>query len=97
MRELVIDKNILGLPDDLMSQLSNQYDKIRKVSEDEQLPQRMSDVDVASFCKKENCDFITRDTKAYIHFFDADARILHIERVWESRDDPHIYRIRIIE
>ncbi len=98
LKRVVVDKDILGWANDQRDELSEQYYFVQEVGKDEEIPQRKTDAEIASYCKRENCDLLTADKSAYIHFFDAGVKTVQIEKYgWYNKGDRPIYLIRIIK
>ena len=97
IRKVVIDKDTLGWAKEHEKELLQQYDKILKVSEESDLPQRSFDSEVAAYCKKNECDLLTMDKTAYIYYFDVGIKTIQISREdWYQKGDRPVYRIKIM-
>ncbi len=94
---VILDQNKLRLPDNLEEQIKKNYSKILRVSKTEGLEQRMGDDKIGEFCKKEKLDLITCDNTAHLEFFDAGIKKVQVERILKVDNEPHIYRLHIIE
>lgn len=93
--KVIIDKDVLGWGDENEEQLSRKY-KILRVGKHPELPQRIDDKDIASYCIKNNCDLLTGDSTSYTHFFDAGAKTLMVTRYdWWKKADKPIFLIQI--
>ena len=46
------------------------------------LPQRAPDEDLAKFCKKNECDLITKDGTAYIRFLAVNVKTVQISELF---------------
>jgi hypothetical protein len=73
-----VDKQITGWKGLREEELLKQYAEVLKIGVHEDLPQRMSDKDIASYCIKNNCPLITADIKAYANFFQKGNEIVQI-------------------
>ena len=58
-----------------MSKIKSQYDDINIIGKnnasEELMNNNISDLNIAKYCLKNNCDLITADTKSYIDWFNA--------------------------
>ncbi len=96
MKNVLIDKQVSWLGNDENRELVKDFDKPYVVGVD--LKQSSFDENCASFCMDKNCDFLTADIGAYIHFF----KIKKIKNVLISRfmrdKDPerYVYLMQII-
>jgi hypothetical protein len=96
MTNAVIDKNILGWGDKHSEEILRKYEKIIKVGEGE-LPQRIVDQKIASYCKENDCDLFTADSTAYIHYFEAGIHAVKITQYdWIKEGDNPVFLIQII-
>lgn len=96
-RNIVIDHDILGWAEKSRDQLSLEYSKIYRVGIGYDLPQRTADDKVAAFCKEYDCDLLTADTTAYMHFFEAGITSVQITKYAEEvKSDKNILLIRIV-
>ena len=96
--KVVIDKDILGWGNDHEEDLLKLYKKVLKVGADPDLPQRISDDEVASYCKNNDCDLLTADRTAYTHDFKVGIKTVEISRYgWYREGDKPIYLIKIID
>ena len=94
----MIDKDLLGWGDDYEEELSKKYEKIVKVGNSLDLPQRSADNQIASYCKDNNCEFLTADQTAYTHYFDVGIKTIQIKRYgWDKRGDKAVYLIKIVD
>ena len=66
MKNFLIDQNIKNLVEDEYKHHFENYDKMFVVGKD--LKQREDDDELAKFCNEKECDLITADNKAYVHF-----------------------------
>ena len=97
-KKVVIDKDILGWADEERDVLLKRYESVLKVGIHPDLPQRTFDDKIASYCKINNCDLLTGDTKAHTHFFDAEIKTIQITKyAWWKKGDRSVYLIEIIE
>ena len=67
MKNVLIDKQVSWLAKKENRELTKDFDEIYEVGKD--LKQSSFDENCASFCMDRNCDFLTADIGAYIHFF----------------------------
>jgi hypothetical protein len=95
---VVIDHDILGWGEDHREGLLKTYQKIVKVGTEPGLERRKSDLVVASYCKKNDCDLLTGDLRAYQYYFDAGVKSVQISRYdWETGPDKAVFLIQILE
>ena len=75
MTSVIIDHDIIGWAYRNMSKIKSQYDDINIIgknnSSEELMNNNISDLNIAKYCLKNNCDLITADTKSYIDWFNA--------------------------
>ncbi len=96
--KVVIDHDILGWGEEQEQELAKLYTKILKVGIDAELPQRSFDVKVASYCKNHDCDLLTGDKTAYMHYFDAGIKTIQMTRyAWYQDGDRPVYLIKIVD
>ena len=96
MKNVLIDKQVSYLEHDEYQELLKDYDKKFVVGKD--LKQRSFDENCASFCEDKNCDFLTADNTAYVHFFKVKS-IKHVqlsEFYYEKKPDRYIYLVEIV-
>ncbi len=94
---LVVDRDILGWADGQKSRLLKTYESIVLVGADT-LPQRSTSREVAIFCKENNCDLLTGDAKAYLHYFQAQIPAVRIFQYdWDVRGGKPILLIQILD
>ena len=76
-------------------ELLKDFEKIKVVGVD--LKQTSFDENCASFCIKENCDFLTADYEAYTHFFkNKIIKSVEISRFMRDKDpERYIFRVQI--
>lgn len=95
---LVIDHDILGWAEKRKVQLLETYQQIFRVGIGYEIPQRTADEKVALLCKEKNCDLLTADTRAYLHYFASGITSVQITKYGEDvKADKHVLLIRIIE
>jgi len=96
MKNFLIDQNIKNLVEDEYNHYFEKYDEMFVVGID--LKQREYDEGLAKFCKKNECDLITADSKAYTHFFAEKIKTVQISELFydESADRP-IYIVKIAD
>jgi hypothetical protein len=94
---LVVDRDILGWADGQKARLLKTYESIIPVGGDT-LPQRSADREVAIFCKENDCDLLTGDAKAYLHYFQAKIPAVRIFQYdWDVRGGKPVLLIQIID
>ena len=96
MTNVLIDQNCKWLVNDESKELLRRFDEIFVVGI--HLKQREYDENLATFCMNNNCELLTADNRAYIHFF-RDHRIKNVqisEFIYEPRADRPIYLVQII-
>lgn len=96
MKNVLIDKNCNWLAKDEHRDLLKEYESVFVVGKD--LTQRSFDENCASFCKDKDCDFLTADNTAYIHFFRVKSiKYVQIsEFFYEKKPDRYIYLVQIM-
>ena len=97
MKNVLIDQNCKWLANEDAKKHLKNYDKTFIVGID--LKQRDSDETLAIFCKKNDCDLLTSDAKAYIHFFsEKNISTMQIsEFVYEDKADRPVYLVKIVD
>jgi len=96
MTNFLIDQNIKNLVEDEYKHHFEKYDEVFVVGKD--LPQRAPDEDLAKFCKKNECDLITKDGTAYIRFLAVKVKTVQIsELFYDEKGDCPIYTVKIID
>ena len=61
------------------------------------LKQREDDDELAKFCNEKECDLITADNKAYVHFLAKKIKTVQIsELFYDENADRPIYIVKII-
>ena len=96
MTNFLIDQNNKNLVEDEYKHHFEKYDEKFVVGED--LKQRSPDEGLAKFYKKNECDLITADGKAYIHFFRENVKTVQIsELFYDENADRPIYTVKIID
>jgi len=94
LENVLIDQNCKWLTKDENRKFLKNYEEIFVVGED--IKQRSFDENCASFCLDRNCDFLTADGTAHIHFFKI-KKIKSIqisEFIYEKKADRHIYLVK---
>ena len=76
MRNVLIDQNCKWLINEDSKKHLENYDKVFVVGVD--LKQRDYDETLATFCKDNDCELLTADNRAYIHFF-SEKKIKNVE------------------
>ena len=62
------------------------------------LKQRDYDEVLAAFCKENQCDLITADNRAYVHFLAAKIKMVQIsELFYHEKADRPIYLVKVID
>jgi hypothetical protein len=62
------------------------------------LKQRDYDETLATFCMEHDCELLTADNRAYIHFF-SEKKIKNVqisEFIYENKADRPIYCVKIV-
>lgn len=94
---LVVGRDILEWADERKERLLKTYERFILVGGDT-LPQRSIDKEVAIFCKENNCDLLTGDTEAYLHYFEAKIPAVRIFQYdWDIKGDKLILLIQILD
>ena len=96
MKNILIDKQVSWLGNDENSELIKDFEKPPYVVGVD-LKQTSFDENCASFCIKENCDFLTADYEAYTHFFkNKIIKSVEISRFMRDKDpERYIFRVQI--
>lgn len=97
MKNVLIDQNCKWLVNEDAKKHLENYDKIFVVGID--LKQRDYDEDLATFCKDNDCELLTADNRAYIHFF-SEKKIRNVqlsEFIYEDKADRPIYLVKIVD
>lgn len=63
--KILIDYNRRGWAEEKESKIKNDYPEILQVGVDPNPSADSSDLEIASFCEKNNCDLLTGDKRAY--------------------------------
>jgi len=96
MKNFLIDQNIKNLVEDEYKHHFEQYDKMFVVGKD--LKQREYDEGLAKFCKKNECDLITADNRAHVHFLAEKIKTVQIsELFYDENADRPIYIVKIMD
>jgi len=95
LKNVLIDKQVSWLGNDENSELLKDFIKSYVVGVD--LKQSSFDENCASFCMDKNCDFLTADIGAYIHFFKIKKiKNVLISRFTRDKDpDRYVYLMQI--
>ena len=96
MKNVLIDQNCKWLVNEDAKKYLENYDKIFVVGVD--LKQRDYDEALATFCKDNDCELLTADNRAYIHFF-SEKKIRNVqlsEFIYEDKADRPIYLVKIV-
>src|ERR1700688_3998855 len=93
---VIIDHDILGWATQHAAELASQYFEVLQVGKNRELPEGISDVDIAQYCKENRCDLITGDKRSYTDFFKAGINRVSIIRrdVWKA--DKPIFQVEIL-
>ncbi len=97
MKNVLIDQNCKWLVNEDAKKHLENYDKIFVVGID--LKQRDYDEALATFCKDNDCELLTADNRAYIHFF-SEKKIRNVqlsEFIYEDKADRPIYLVKIVD
>lgn len=97
MKNVLIDQNCKWLRKEENKKYLENYDQIFEVGVN--LKQRDYDETLASFCKDNQCDLLTADNTAYIHFF-TEKKIKSVqisEFIYEDKADRPIYLVEIAD
>ena len=97
MKNVLIDQNCKWLVNEDSKKYLENYDRVFVVGED--LKQRDYDEILATFCKDNDCELLTADNRAYLHFF-TEKKIKNVqvsEFVYEDKADRPIYLVKIID
>ena len=97
MKNVLIDQNCKWLANEDSKKYLENYDRIFVVGVD--LKQRDYDEVLATFCKDNECELLTADNRAYLHFF-TEKKIKNVqvsEFVYEDKADRPIYLVKIID
>ncbi len=75
MTSVIIDHDVIGWAYRNMSKIKSQYNDVNIIgknnSSEELMNNNISDLNIAKYCLKNNCDLLTADTKSYIDWFNA--------------------------
>ena len=95
LKNVLIDKQVSWLANEENRELIKDFDKFSVVGVD--LKQTSFDENCATFCVDSNCDFLTADNTAYIHFFKIKkVKSVKISRFIRDKDpDRYVYRVQI--
>ena len=97
MKNVLIDQNCKWLVNEDAKKHLKNYDRIFVVGID--LKQRDYDEALATFCKDNDCELLTADNRAYIHFF-SEKKIRNVqlsEFIYEDKADRPIYLVKIVD
>ncbi len=97
MKNVLIDQNCKWLANEDSKKYLEKYDRVFVVGVD--LKQRDYDEVLATFCKDNECELLTADNRAYLHFF-TEKKIKNVqvsEFVYEDKADRPIYLVKIID
>jgi len=96
MKNVLIDQNIKFLTNDDQKHHLENYGEIFEVGKD--LKQREYDEGLATFCKKHECDLLTADNRAYVHFLAEKIKTVQIsELFYDEKADRPIYLVKILD
>ena len=96
MKNVLIDQNCKWLVNEDSKKYLKDYERIFIVGID--LKQRDYDETLATFCMTNDCELLTADSKAYVHFY-SEKKIKNVqisEFVYEDKADRPIYLVKII-
>jgi len=96
LKNVLIDQNCKWLRNEESKKHLENYDKVYEVGID--LKQRDYDETLATFCKEHDCELLTADNRAYIHFFsEKEINTVQIsEFIYEEKADRPIYLVKIV-
>jgi len=97
MKNVLIDQNCKWLVNEGSKKHLENYHKIFVVGVD--LKQRDYDETLATFCMENDCELLTADNRAYIHFF-SEKKIKNVqlsESIYEDNADRPIYLVKIVD
>lgn len=97
MKNVLVDQNCKWLVNEDSKKYLKDYEHIFVVGID--LKQRDYDETLATFCMIHECELLTADSKAYIHFY-SEKKIKNVqisEFVYEDKADRPIYLVKIID
>jgi len=95
--KIVVDKQITGWKGLREEELSKKFE-VLKVGIHADLPQRMDDKAIASYCTKNDCPLITADIKAYSNFFQTGSEALEIRQYgFDEKADRQVFIVRILD
>jgi hypothetical protein len=97
MKNVLIDQNCKWLANENSKKYLENYDRIFVVGVD--LKQREYDEGLATFCKDNECELLTADNTAYVHFF-TEKKIKNLqisEFTYEDKADRPIYLVKILD
>jgi len=96
--KIVVDKQITGWKGLREEELSKRFAEVLKVGMHNDLPQRMDDKAIASYCIKNDCPLITADIKAYANFFQTGSEIVEIRLYgFDKKADRPVFIVRILD
>ncbi len=96
MKNFLIDQNSKHLANDEYKHHFENYDEMFVVGID--LKQREYDEGLAKFCKKNDCDLITTDNRAYVHFLAEKIKTVQIsELFYDEKADRPVLIVKIID
>ena len=96
--KILIDYNRRGWAEEKESKIKNDYPEILYVGVEPNPPGNSSDLEIASFCEKNNCDLLTGDKRAYASLLIND----HVKAVQISKYDmdetaeQQVYLVKIL-
>jgi len=96
--KVVVDKQLAGWKGIRDVELSKRFDEVQRVGLHQDLPQRMSDEALGSYCKRNDCALITSDSKAYTHFFEHGTETIQIKKYGHNVEaDQPVYIITLTD
>jgi len=96
--KVVVDKQLAGWKGIREEELLKRFDDIQRVGLHRDLPQRITDEALGSYCKRNDCALITSDSKAYTHFFEHGTETIQIKKFGHNIEaDQPVYIITFSE
>jgi len=96
--KVVVDKQLAGWKGIDEPELLKRFDEIQRVGLHRDLPQRISDEALGSYCKRNDCALITSDSKAYTHFFERGTETINIKKYGHNiESDQPVYIITLTD
>ncbi len=93
----MVDKQLTGWKDLRDDELLKRYEEIRKVGKREDLPQRIDDKALGTYCRNNDCALMTADIKVYTQFLEGDIAAVQIRRYGRNKEsDQSVFIIEIV-